>query len=283
MTRGMRRGRLRAAVAAAGIAFVLGCASTADDEVAASAAADAPATGAPAAGVADDGSVPAVPERVPPVPMPTPTAAPALPPVGAEVEGVLGDARTAEHVSAVLGRAQEACVPLDAEHVLCEWVVGNRQAGWRAVADAIGTSDRVGVLCVLPADGSEREEGSCTGHPRRSNRARYRIGERARSASQRTAQARRREEYAAETQAALDAATTLLSLSRLLGTIPRTCFESGAQTQVCTWGLSNHTLGHGTVATSIRADPSKKVRLRCELPLDDSPRAPGSCTAQIGS
>ena len=59
--------------------------------------------------------------------------------------------------------------------------------------------------------------------------------------------------------------------------------DHDAETQVCTWRMSKNTYGHGTVAASIRADMSKKVRLRCHLQLDGSLRKADSCLAEIGN
>jgi len=51
---------------------------------------------------------------------------------------------------------------------------------------------------------------------------------------------------------------------------------------LCTWRATSGTYGHGTLAMSIGADMSKKVRLRCQLPADGTPRAADSCNVEIG-
>jgi hypothetical protein len=200
------------------------------------------------------------------------------------LEPVLAGYRTERALTAFLGRPPTACVPATRTTRLCEWVLGNRDHGWQELADAVGTSDRVGVLCELPPDDGERVDGACTGHERRSNRSRYRVGKRTtRTASERAARKRAIEELGEQASAELAGARTLLELSRLLGAAPSSCYEVDDETQRCTWRLTAHERGHGTVAASIGADLSKKVRLRCELPRDGSARAEGSCTGQIGA
>jgi hypothetical protein len=65
--------------------------------------------------------------------------------------------------------------------------------------------------------------------------------------------------------------------------VPSSCHETGSGSQLCTWRLSTQTWGHGTVVASILGDHSKKVRLRCELPHDDSDRGDRTCEAEAGS
>ena len=202
-------------------------------------------------------------------------------PAGAET--ALARFGTEGAISAFLG-PRPSCVSASSTTRLCEWLLSARDPGFRAVAAGIGTGDRVGVLCELPAARVEREVGSCTGHPRRSNRSAYNVSR----LNLKTAAARRRREHKLEVHrelasGELAAAGTLLSISRLLGCAPAQCDKIDAESQLCTWRLSKHTYGHGTVAASIRAEMSKQVRLRCHLPLDGSLRTEDSCSAQIGN
>jgi len=202
----------------------------------------------------------------------------------AKVDALLAPFATRSALTAFLGPEPNTCVAAQSDYELCEWLLGNRDPGWAPTSDAIATRSRVGVLCVLPLDDAPRANGSCTLHERRSNRDRYRVGKgTTRSASARNARARGLEERRDEAQQDLDGARTLVELSRLLGTAPSVCHDTGGGLQLCTWRLNAHTRGHGTVAASIRVDLSKKVRLRCNVPVDGSERAEGSCAAQIGS
>ena len=77
------------------------------------------------------------------------------------------------------------------------------------------------------------------------------------------------------------AAKTAFALSTLVGDAPWECRQIDDSSH-CTWKTTADTYGHGTLAMSIGADMSKKVRMSCMLPADGSPRAPDSCTVQIG-
>jgi hypothetical protein len=208
--------------------------------------------------------------------------------VGASAESVdelLAGASTAVEVEAFAGVPVARCVAAPGAMSLCEWQLGNRAAGWKALAMAIDTDDRVALMCLVPDDGSARTPGSCTAAPMVSNRSRWGVTSRARrkgtkpSKKQRTSQASKR----VAAQGEIDAARTLVEISRMMGTTPVGCTPGLPGSQVCLWKGTARVPGHGTLAASIGASMSKKVIMRCSLPLDDSPRNPGSCQVQIGT
>jgi hypothetical protein len=208
--------------------------------------------------------------------------------VGASAESVdelLASASTAVEVEAFAGVPVTRCVAAPSAMSLCEWQLGNRAAGWKAVTMAIDTDDRVALLCLLPDDGSARTPGSCTAAPMVSNRSRWGVTSRARRKGAKLP----KEQFASPAskrvaaQREIDAARTLIEISRMLGATPVGCTPGLPGSQVCLWKGTARVHGHGTLAASIGTSMSKKVIMRCSLPLDGSPRNPGSCRVQIGT
>jgi hypothetical protein len=203
------------------------------------------------------------------------------------VEDFLREARNRAALRARLGAATERCVELDASFELCEWSLSNREAGWKAVADAIKTRDRVAVLCVVPTTDGDRQAGTCGAYAQRSNRSQFKPpgpgpgGNRKGARSSPTAVDR--EEGQRIAQSWLDAAVDIVQMSRLLGAIPDVCMPPSGGERSCVWRATARTYGHGTIAASIKVGGSKKVRLHCQLPEDGTPRAPGSCSARVGN
>ena len=169
---------------------------------------------------------------------------------------------------------------------LCQWRLSNRDAGWETLAEAAHTPDRVNLLCEIPLDDAPRAPGSCAVFPRRSNRAAYELGNigtgpgaRGRARARRAA----KQTYRARAVRELSQSRTLVELSLLVGAAPDSCTELDIKTWVCLWRANNYTLGHGTLAQSIGVNMRNKIRLRCALPADGSPRADGSCQVEVGS
>ncbi|MGH0037901.1 MAG: hypothetical protein ACQGVK_22965 [Myxococcota bacterium] len=202
----------------------------------------------------------------------------------ARVDRVLARDRTYEHLKARIGHAPERCVPSDADHRLCQWIVSAGGPAWQELADALETDRHLNLLCELPMSSGERSPGSCSAHPRKSNRFRWHVPSnkgprRANPASIREAKARNRE----HASAAMARARDLVALCRLMGAVPDQCSQVDQTLQVCTWRTTSRTWGHGTLAAFIEAPRDKKIRLHCELPLDGRPRDADSCRAEIGS
>ena len=196
---------------------------------------------------------------------------PVEPPIGSDisVEKRLAAWTTAFEISQYVGPFPRICFQAGSGNELCEWQAGDRDPGWSSLAAAIGTRDRINVLCEVPQSGEPRAPGSCTAHPRRSNRYSWKWGEGQRAIHQKTA------------AKAFDNARSLTEMSRLMGSAPEGCVTSHAQL-ICLWRTDDQTFGHGTLAMWIRAPISKKIRLRCIFPLDGSPRGVESCSASVG-
>lgn len=201
------------------------------------------------------------------------------------VDELLAGRSTAVEIEAFAGVPVTRCVAAPGAMSLCEWQLGNRAAGWKALAMAIDTDDRVALLCLVSEDGSPRTPGSCTAASMRSNRSRWGVTSPARRKGAKPPKQQHASPASirAAARAEIDAARTLVEISRMLGATPVDCGPGLPGSQVCLWKGSARMHGHAVLAASIGASMSKKVTLRCSLPLDGSPRSPGSCQVRIGS
>jgi len=186
----------------------------------------------------------------------------------AAIERLLEQRSTAYAITQYVGQIPRFCFSTGNGTELCEWQVGNSDPGWSSLAEAIGTKDRINLLCEVLESGDARAPGSCTAHPRRSNRYSWKRNQR------RTVQLR----AAAK---AIDSARTLTEMSRLMGSAPEGCVTSPQEFH-CLWRADDQTFGHGTLAVWIDVPLSKKIRLRCVFPSDGSFRDLESCAAHIG-
>jgi len=194
---------------------------------------------------------------------------------------ILGPHQTLSAMVVFVGTGPERCVPFFEESLICVWPLSKRDPGWRPLASALGTGDRLNLVCEFPKNDIPRAEESCSVHAQRSNRKYYRTLN-TRKRGQRKIRARRSESRRVEAQQLIDSATTVFELSTLVGDAPDQCDMAGREI-FCVWKTDAGTYGHGTLALSIGASFHKKVRLSCALPVDSSPRKLHSCTAQIGS
>jgi hypothetical protein len=181
------------------------------------------------------------------------------------VEALLSDAVTEGELTLRLGPSARSCVESTPGTRLCEWVVGDRNEAWEALARAIDTKDKVGVLCQLPSDGSPRAGGSCRAFPRRSDRYRF-LGSQA-----------RRQAAAEEARGRVQAARTLAEISELVGAAPSDCAPLRDARRLCTWDAHSRTYGHGTLCVGLGLSTRERIRYRCELPQDGGPRGLESC------
>ena len=195
-----------------------------------------------------------------------------------EVDLILRGASTSEEISDLLGKGSDGCVGIPAARELCSWSLGRHDSTWARLASSVPTRDRINLLCELPGDGSDRSERSCTAHPKRSNRDRWKINTGKKGVASR---AKVRKKHTALAVAQIESATNVIELSRLVGARPDECHGSGAS-MTCVWRASKFTYGHGTLAASIRAPLRKKVRMICRVPSDGGARRPDSCSVEIG-
>ncbi len=201
-----------------------------------------------------------------------------------QVNRILAQQGDKDALTRFSGRHPSICVMSSGTTELCQWRLGNRYAGWAPLAAALDTGDQVNLICELPREGGPRAAGSCSAHPRRSNRGRFPIPtpSSARNSRPEERPSEARERYKRLTNQALAQARTLPELARLIGALPNECSPQSSESQVCVWRATATTYGHGTLAMSIGASKSKRVRLRCQLPTDGSHRAPDSCSVKLG-
>ncbi len=201
------------------------------------------------------------------------------------VEQLLHTYSDKDELDRFVGALPASCIRNSPTTELCEWQAGDRLPGWPPMARAIGTRDRVNLICELYLSGAPREPGSCTVHPRRSNRTAWesggrRTGKGSISKSERAKIKRQNQRTADQWMADAD---TMLRMSRLMGAVPNECISRSAVEQMCTWRTTSRTFGHGSLAAWIDVSKSTKIRLQCALPKDGSTRAPNSCHAQAGA
>jgi hypothetical protein len=201
------------------------------------------------------------------------------------VEALLSGYGDKDALIRFLGWPPEACLTSRPGFEVCGWRVERVHGSWRSLAGAIETRDRLSLICELPLAGSPRVAGSCTVHPRRSNRYSWKVrrGRGGKGAAAGSEEARKIV-LANQRLAAgwMNQARTLPELSRRMGALPDECREGPDAERICVWHTSGHTLGHGTLAVWIDADKTKKITLRCVLPADGGSREPESCRARVG-
>ena len=208
------------------------------------------------------------------------------PQMDARVDWAVVNARTGKELSFFAGSVEERCGPATETTKLCEWALRGGNTGWKELANAIGTRDKINLICELPNDGGERTQGSCGAYPKRSNRNEWIVPSetgKGRGANKQRYRSKLRQRYQVVANRALDSATTLAAMSRLMGAIPDECDDFQPGEQLCLWRTTAHTPGHGTLVMAIDAAKTKNVRLRCIFPTTGEPRKPDSCHAEIGA
>lgn len=200
-----------------------------------------------------------------------------------QVSTLLAEAMTRDALEKLTEAEPFACVDITSTDQLCQWNLGKRQPIWKPLARALETRHTVALVCELPKDGTQRSKNTCQAFPRASNRNFFRdpSGGKANRLKRRK-HAQRERELRGLAGTAIEQAETMSELVALIGAIPESCaLATGGNTRLCSWRLTNRTLGHGTVAASIDVVDSKRLRFDCELPSEGGPRKAGSCRARI--
>lgn len=180
--------------------------------------------------------------------------------------GTLSEATTKIEVVRFLSKAPGICVPSRRGFELCSWrAIERDRAAWHQLAASIGTRDRLNLLCEFPDDRAPRAPGSCSLHPRRSKE--FEASPEASAALGATP-----ENAAAAT---LNAAGSLIEVSKLVGDAPDSCSATGPSASLCVWRVSNRCEGWGLLAAVV--DTTEQVVLVCEFSRETGDRVPGSC------
>lgn len=197
---------------------------------------------------------------------------------------ILQDMRTQEAIGTFVGSPPDLCVNAGPSTRFCSWALGSRNPRWRELAGAIGSHDRINLLCELPRGGGDRPSASCSVFPRRSNRYLYELppsGPKSRTGSPTPGRADVRATHRETASREIAGARTLRELITLMGAVPGGCERIPDGARRCVWMATSATYGHGTLAFSINASPREKVMMSCLLPGDGNPRRPGSCRLEV--
>lgn len=146
----------------------------------------------------------------------------------ASVEALLSHQTTRAQVSQFVGMGRPRCIASSPTTELCEWRLGDRNPGWNPLANAIGTRDRIALLCEFPTSGGPRAVDACSAHPIRSNRRDFPVRTHSSSRAHQPTVAdlrKLRDEYQAIARTRFAEALTLTDVSRLMGALPDSCVE----------------------------------------------------------
>jgi hypothetical protein len=197
-----------------------------------------------------------------------------------ELNRLLASANTEPELTAFAGVPAHSCLEAPPSGRLCEWRLGARDPGWKALAGTLPTDDRINLLCIIPRRGA-RGSDSCAVFPQRSNRYRYELPTTGPDPKARAAYAEAEALHQQRATAELADARTLVDLANLMGAAPDECATPSAGTRSCSWLATGRTYGHGTLAISLSAPVREKLEMECALPADGSPRASGSCRVEV--
>lgn len=196
------------------------------------------------------------------------------------VRHVLAPYRTEMDMIEFIGDIPFWCTDGPGGTTICSWRLSKREKGWRPLAKALDTGDRLNLVCEFPANDAPRATDSCSVHSQRSNRGYWRArmsGADGGGGGRNLGGSRR--ELQAQAKKLLAGARTAFELSTLVGDAPAQC-RVKKRRAFCVWRTDADTYGHGTLAVIIDTGFGDKVRLACMLPADGSPREPESCTAK---
>jgi len=198
------------------------------------------------------------------------------------VRPVLAPYRTELDLIEFTGGIPDHCVEAPGALEICRWRLSKQEKGWRPLARALGTGDRLNLVCALPMDETPRAEDSCGVHSQRSNRNSVHLDTYKGKGKPKSYGPPNYRKLRNQAQRLLAVSRTAFELSTLVGDAPNICRIKKTRSY-CSWLTDNHTYGHGTlamIAMTTEIDFSDKIRLTCMLPADGSPRAEGSCTAK---
>jgi hypothetical protein len=192
-----------------------------------------------------------------------------------QMDATFADQRTRTSLTKRLRTSPILCTEVAPGQEICTWKITQRMSMWESLHEMVDTKYPVNVVCQVPMNDGSRSVGTCTIHARESIGS-MRPPSRAKDRSRRL---KKIEELKPKAWEVIDAYLTPLELSRLVGQGPTSCTLAD-DVRFCLWKATSQTEGHGLLADAIGT--MKKVRLRCEMPADGSPRAKGSCRVEIG-
>src|SRR4051794_21617095 len=85
-------------------------------------------------------------------------------PLMQSADAVLPARRTHFDLSRYFAIAEPRCTAITPTSELCDFRLGTKNPGYRELAKAIGTRQKLSLLCLLPLPSGEQALGSCTSH-----------------------------------------------------------------------------------------------------------------------
>jgi hypothetical protein len=182
----------------------------------------------------------------------------------ADAEPDAGMSSSKAEVIAFAGGPPERCVYAGPDREICTWKLDGSliQPGEIAARPQRG----VNLVCELPLGAGVEGDSDCTAHAREVPSMLPPVS----AAPEAT------EAFSGVPVAELADALTLGAISHRIGDAPDACL-TGRDRQTCSWRVSSATAAR-EISGSVASIPSDVYQLRCQLPIDGSDRAVGSCT-----
>jgi hypothetical protein len=182
----------------------------------------------------------------------------------ADAEPDFGISGSKAEVIAFAGGPPERCMYSGPDREICTWKLEGTliQPGEIAADPETG----VNLVCELPLGAGAEGNSDCAAHGREMPPHLPPV----------SAAPDFVETFPAVPVAELANALTLGAISHRIGDAPDTCL-TGQGRQTCSWRVSSVTAGR-EISGSVAAFRSDAYQLRCQLPIDGSERAAGSCT-----
>jgi hypothetical protein len=182
----------------------------------------------------------------------------------ADAEPAYGMSESKAQVIAFAGGPPERCVYSGPGREICTW----KLEGSLIEPGEIAADDQTGVnlVCELPFGPGVDGDSDCAAHGREAPPNLPHV-----SAAPEIAEA-----HPGVPVAELADALTLAAISHRIGDVPDAC-RTGHGRQTCSWRVSSVTAVR-EISGSVASIPSDAYQLRCQLPIDGSERAVGSCT-----
>ena len=173
------------------------------------------------------------------------------------------------------------CTAIAADSELCDFRLGKNNPGYRELADAIGTRQKISVLCLLPLPSGEQAVGSCTTHRHDGDELKMKFQQDHSWWSRSTPRKPAQELALAE----LASNRSILELAQYFGQAPDQCTFQDTQ-KACLWALTASSPGYERSMMATRLSepfhpPRAKLHVACMVPADGSPRGEKSCQAHI--
>ncbi|MFT3921536.1 MAG: hypothetical protein QM778_03275 [Myxococcales bacterium] len=205
-------------------------------------------------------------------------------PLAQSADGLLGVPKTRFGLSSYFLVPEPRCSQITPGSELCDFRLGKNNPGYRELAEAVGTRQKVSVLCLLPLPRGEQAAGSCSVHRHDGDELKLKYQNDSRWWTRRAPRTPEQQQVFDELRASAHSA---FDLSRYFGQAPDQCVLTTASTQ-CYWTLTTSTPGYersllATRLTEPFHPPRAKLHVTCSMPSEPSGAdASERCLARIG-